>query len=1035
MRVIGPMLGALLIFGTSSVSSVFGAPQTDEQVADAANEIHAAWSTKDDAFDALVRRGLPDRFQVILAVALNARDTESRKQVLEAMAASLRRDDAHAGAATEADYWAQASEARLKVERNRLRALQSYKHRLNQGAVDARFGDGLSDEDASSVPRSVVQPLAVLFKLRALTKADRTDAALREAQQLAITVRIRRWHYLGVRLEQARAEALRAAKRPSEAVDAYRRMADHAALLKSSEHESLALQFAIVLLTHQGRMAQRYALGLRLHELALRSAPKSAQLASELWLTDCEHRLGEFGKGVARAKRVMDAAKKIDVPDVYRRARTQLLSLRRSQGQFGEALKIADEIRSEPAFADPSTRDVRDVMAIAQLFRDVGQESEALRLCQTALTHASSARQRARTSSAMLLGLTASLLNQVGKQDESRELHERTAKVYRSLNQPHRLMESLTALVQFDLDKGDIDAARNRADEVRRLSERLSRGKQASALELVGRVQFAAGQFEACALTLRSALQLTKSDESQPAIDAYRLALLGKAHDRLGHDATALKLHRGATETLVRIATGIGERHALALRTRAHDVAMAGVTCAQRLQRPGDLWWFREAGHSLLLADFIENRDDHSQANLPPQARADEETALRRLSSAQTRLLSGIVGDERQREAQETFRDARKHYESIVQRSDRLLREQRGWRRAKPVALDVFQRYLAPQQAALAYVLAGDRILGSCITNLRVATHDLGHAKEVTRLVSAWRDLASAPGGPTNTLGAILYDRLMRPFEKALNACSSILVLPAGALANLPFSGLVCERKHKNTGVTYVLDRWRVSYVPSGTVYVALSTARSERKMGTGLLAVGDPDYSESGAHWVESLGGTQAEIRAIASLYPKDQQLVLAGTDATVANWEQARSSDKAWRAVHVACHGLVDTERPWLSGLVFSGGHVLSIEQVCRRRLLSDVVVLSACETAYGTSRRGEGVMAMTRAFFQAGVPSVVASTWAVSDAATGGLMATFHRSWQQPLAQASSALRNARLSLRRQHGHYAHPYFWAPFVLWGR
>ena len=73
------------------------------------------------------------------------------------------------------------------------------------------------------------------------------------------------------------------------------------------------------------------------------------------------------------------------------------------------------------------------------------------------------------------------------------------------------------------------------------------------------------------------------------------------------------------------------------------------------------------------------------------------------------------------------------------------------------------------------------------------------------------------------------------------------------------------------------------------------------------------------------------------------------------------------------------------------------------------------------------------------------MVASLWSVYDPSTGLLMEEFYREWtthaNMPKAEA---LREAQLALLRSHlsgiekhsasGNYAHPYYWAPFILIG-
>ena len=63
---------------------------------------------------------------------------------------------------------------------------------------------------------------------------------------------------------------------------------------------------------------------------------------------------------------------------------------------------------------------------------------------------------------------------------------------------------------------------------------------------------------------------------------------------------------------------------------------------------------------------------------------------------------------------------------------------------------------------------------------------------------------------------------------------------------------------------------------------------------------------------------------------------------------------------------------------------------------------------------------------------VPRVVVSNWNVQDQGTKDLMIAFHRKLRAG-AGAARALRDAKLEMRKSKA-YAHPYHWAPFVVWG-
>jgi hypothetical protein len=145
------------------------------------------------------------------------------------------------------------------------------------------------------------------------------------------------------------------------------------------------------------------------------------------------------------------------------------------------------------------------------------------------------------------------------------------------------------------------------------------------------------------------------------------------------------------------------------------------------------------------------------------------------------------------------------------------------------------------------------------------------------------------------------------------------------------------------------------------------------------------------------------------------------------------------------------------------------------------AELVTLSACETARGRSAGGEGFVGFTQALLMSGARSVCLSLWRVDDAATALLMRRFYanllgarpglsrplakaealaeaRAWLRGLSRAEVADQAADLSggeargkdeLRREEVSpespppprggpddrpYAHPYYWAAFVLVG-
>lgn len=165
-----------------------------------------------------------------------------------------------------------------------------------------------------------------------------------------------------------------------------------------------------------------------------------------------------------------------------------------------------------------------------------------------------------------------------------------------------------------------------------------------------------------------------------------------------------------------------------------------------------------------------------------------------------------------------------------------------------------------------------------------------------------------------------------------------------------------------------------------------------------------------------------------------------LLGSKATEQGFRDALGKHKRWRAVHFACHGLVDLERPSYSSLALTQGTgddgFLSVLDIFQLDVPADLVVLSACESSRGKVFAQEGVFGLPSAFLHAGARSVLASLWKVDDEATQALMLKFYERWNPKKGKgvsAPQALREAQAHVR-SHPKWADPYYWAAWVLWG-
>ena len=182
-------------------------------------------------------------------------------------------------------------------------------------------------------------------------------------------------------------------------------------------------------------------------------------------------------------------------------------------------------------------------------------------------------------------------------------------------------------------------------------------------------------------------------------------------------------------------------------------------------------------------------------------------------------------------------------------------------------------------------------------------------------------------------------------------------------------------------------------------------------------------------------LPGTQREADALAKRFPSATIYTRAKAQESIVKQEVSK-----FQRIHLASHAFVNDASPLLSSVVLANPTLGSGDDgfLTAREIFDldlsgvEMVVLSACNTARGAKQGGEGVMGLTWALFAAGCPTQVLSQWAVDDSSTATLMTRFYDGLAKGASKGES-LRQAASSLRKT-GKYAHPYFWAPFILVG-
>jgi tetratricopeptide (TPR) repeat protein len=251
-----------------------------------------------------------------------------------------------------------------------------------------------------------------------------------------------------------------------------------------------------------------------------------------------------------------------------------------------------------------------------------------------------------------------------------------------------------------------------------------------------------------------------------------------------------------------------------------------------------------------------------------------------------------------------------------------------------------------------------------------------------------------------------LYRTLIEPIADLLAEGDRLVVVPHGALHGLPFHAF-------HDGEQYLVDRFPVTVAPSAAVLQACR--KLARPIGDRALIVGIDD---------PGLPSVPHEVEAIKSSWASAS--VEVGPRATA---RVLRKHVGSFDVLHLATHGVFRADNPSFSSIKLTDAW-LTVRDLGEIARGAQMVTLSACETGVNGITAGDEVLGLTRGLLSAGCSSVVASLWTVSDESTARLMERFYASLRLGAAP-SAALRAAMLEIRQQ---YAHPYFWAPFVVIG-
>jgi CHAT domain-containing protein len=321
-------------------------------------------------------------------------------------------------------------------------------------------------------------------------------------------------------------------------------------------------------------------------------------------------------------------------------------------------------------------------------------------------------------------------------------------------------------------------------------------------------------------------------------------------------------------------------------------------------------------------------------------------------------------------------------------------------------------------------------------------------AVDLNQQIDRLRRVLRSPQSKPLPAAQELYQTLIAPIAADLDkaGAKTIMFYLDGTLRYIPMAVL-------HDGKQYLAERYALAvYTEVARDNLTHAPAGNRTIAGLGLTrAIEDHD----------ALPAVRAELQGIVKV---GQSGFIPGEillDEKFSARAMQQSLQKGYPLLHIASHFVFRPGTEATSYLLLGDGDRLTLKRIRDEKYdfrRVDLLTLSACETGLSSSSdaQGQEVEGLAVLVQRQGAKGVIATLWPVADASTALFMQHMYRLREQNLTKAE-ALRQAQIALIRgqavasgsdaQRGAvrtdtqpaasgatYAHPYFWAPFILMG-
>ena len=296
---------------------------------------------------------------------------------------------------------------------------------------------------------------------------------------------------------------------------------------------------------------------------------------------------------------------------------------------------------------------------------------------------------------------------------------------------------------------------------------------------------------------------------------------------------------------------------------------------------------------------------------------------------------------------------------------------------------------------------------------------------------------SSFPLGMWEKRALQLYEVLISPFVGDIYG--NLLIIPDGVLHYLPFSSLIEEipiEIESYRQYSFLVKKYGIFYSNSVESYLYQSQSNNGKKklefLGVAPTFSNDTDITDI-RNDLGRLNYNVAEIEEIENIVGGT---TLIGRDSELSKIKEHITDVSI---VHMATHTLMPFGRNGKIEIVLNDRernkyYTAIVSEILKESRSPNLVVLSACNSAIGEHKQGEGLVSLTNGFFKKGANSVISTLWEANDFSMNEIFVKFYENINNEIPIVQS-LRLAQINyLNNSTNEILHPYFWSGVSSYG-